>query len=164
MRGKAEMSNSPITSPLNEADRLITGPILQATLTDLIDLSLTGKQAHWNVIGPHFRSVHLHLDELVDLARQYVDDVAERAAAIGMSPNGKAKTVAESSGLPEFPNNWVSDVDTISAMIAMLGDLVKRMRTRIDETDKADLVTQDLLIEVTQALEKQYWMWQAQRG
>jgi starvation-inducible DNA-binding protein len=158
------MTHSPITSPLEEADRLTAGAILQATLTDLIDLSLSGKQAHWNVVGPHFRSVHLHLDELVDIARQYVDDVAERAAAIGVSPNGKARTVAETSGLPEFPNNWVSDVDTITAMVATLGALIKRMRTRIDETDKADLVTQELLIEITQQLEKQYWMWQAQRA
>jgi DNA-binding ferritin-like protein len=35
---------------------------------------------------PHFRSVHLQLDELVGIARQYVDDVAERAAAIGVWP------------------------------------------------------------------------------
>ena len=37
---------------------------LQATLHELVDLSLIGKQLHWAVIGPHFRSLHLQLDEL----------------------------------------------------------------------------------------------------
>ncbi len=155
------MSKSPITSPLGEADRQTTGGLLQSTLADLIDLSLIGKQAHWNVVGPHFRSVHLHLDELVDIARQYVDDIAERANAIGVSPNGKARTVLETSGLPEFPDNWVSDVDTIAAITATLAELSARLRRRIDESDKADLVTQDLLIEITREVEKQHWMWQA---
>ena len=42
------------------------------------------------------------------------------------------------------------------------GELIARMRTRIDETDKPDLVTQDLLIGITQELEQAHWMWQAQ--
>lgn len=158
------MSKAPITSPLNEADRQTTGAILQSTLVDLIDLSLLGKQAHWNVVGPHFRSVHLHLDALVSLARRYVDEVAERANAIGVSPNGKAHTVVETSGVPDFPDNWVSDVDTIAGIVTILGELIKRVRRRIDETDKADLVTQDLLIELARELEQQHWMWQAQQA
>jgi starvation-inducible DNA-binding protein len=158
------MSDTPIASPLNESDRKTTGAILQTTLTDLIDLSLIAKQAHWNVVGPHFRSVHLQLDELVGIARQYVDDVAERAAAIGVSPNGKAHTVAETSGLPGYPDGWTSDVDTIAAIVATLDTLVQRVRTRVDETDKSDLVTQDLLIEIARELEKQHWMWQAQQA
>jgi starvation-inducible DNA-binding protein len=158
------MSGAPIASPLNESDRTTTGAILQTTLTDLIDLSLIAKQAHWNVVGPHFRSVHLQLDELVGIARQYVDDVAERAAAIGVSPNGKAHTVAETSGLPRYPDGWTSDVDTIAAIVATLDTVVKRVRTRVDETDKSDLVTQDLLIEIARELEKQHWMWQAQQA
>jgi starvation-inducible DNA-binding protein len=42
---------------------------LQATVVELIELSLQGKQAHWNVTGPLFRSVHLELDEIVETAR-----------------------------------------------------------------------------------------------
>jgi starvation-inducible DNA-binding protein len=156
------MSKSPITSPLGDTERDATGAILQATLVDLIDLSLVAKQAHWNVVGPNFRSAHLQLDELVDAARGYVDDVAERANAIGISPNGKAKTVVASSGIPQYPDNWQSVESTVAAIVAILGELIGRLRKRIDETDKSDLVTQDLLIEIAQELEKQHWMWQAQ--
>lgn len=158
------MTKSPITSPLNEADRKTTGAILQSTLVDLINLSLVGKQAHWNVVGPHFRSVHLHLDELVALARRYVDELAERATALGVAPNGKAQAVAETSGIPDFPEGWVSDGDTIDRIVAILSEMIKRVRRGIDETDKADLVTQDLLIELARELEQQHWMWQAQKA
>jgi len=156
------MTKSPITSPLPEADRTSTGAVLQATLVDLVDLSLIGKQAHWNVVGPNFRSAHLQLDELVTAARQFVDEVAERANAVGVSPNGKTRTVLESSGIPEYPDNWQSVEATVAAIVEILGALIERLRKRIDETDKSDLVTQDLLIGIAAELEKQHWMWQAQ--
>src|SRR5699024_11311211 len=73
-------AKSPITGPLKDSDRDATGKALQATLVDLVDLHLTAKQAHWNVVGQFFRDVHLHLDELVSTARSLADDVAERAA------------------------------------------------------------------------------------
>ena len=158
------MANSPITSPLKASDQEITGNALQATLSDLVDLSLIAKQAHWNVVGPRFRSAHEQLDELTSTARGFVDSVAERANAIGVSPNGKAKTVVETSGLPEYPDNWQSVETTVSAIVDILAGLIERLRQRIDATDKSDLVTQDLLIEITQEMEKQHWMWQAQQA
>jgi len=158
------MGKSPITSPLSDADKASVGAVLQATLVDLIDLSLAAKQAHWNVVGKNFRSVHLQLDELVTMARTYTDEVAERASALGISPNGKARTVAETSGVPDFPENWLKEDDVVSAVVAALAALIERLRSRVDETDKSDLVTQDLMIEITKQLEQAHWMWQAQQA
>ncbi len=156
------MAKYPITSPLADADRDAVGAVLQATLVDLVDLSLIGKQAHWNVIGKNFRSVHLQLDELVTTARNAADQVAERAAALGVTPNGTAKTIASSSGVPEIETGWLKEDQVVTAITNSLGELITRMRARIDETDKPDLVTQDLLIGITQELEQAHWMWQAQ--
>jgi starvation-inducible DNA-binding protein len=152
----------PIKSPLDNGARDATGSVLQDSLLDLIDLALIAKQAHWNVVGPSFRSAHLQLDELVATARQYVDDVAERASALGVSPTGTAGTVAEGSGLPAYPTGWQSDRDTVEHIVATLAALIERLRARIDATEKTDLVTQDLLIAVTRAIEEAHWMWQAQ--
>ncbi|MEV0677245.1 DNA starvation/stationary phase protection protein [Actinosynnema sp. NPDC050436] len=157
-------TKSPISSPLSDADKKSVGTVLQATLVDLIDLSLVAKQAHWNVVGKNFRSVHLQLDELVTTARTYTDEVAERASALGISPNGKAKTVAASSGVPDFPDGWLKEDDVVAAVVTALAKLIERLRGRIDETDKSDLVTQDLLIEITKQLEQAHWMWQAQQA
>jgi starvation-inducible DNA-binding protein len=156
------MTQHPITSPLDTGARDSTGAVLQSTLVDLIDLSLIAKQAHWNVVGTNFRSAHLQLDELVATTRQFVDDVAERAAAIGVSPSGHADRVAKDSGLPDYPAGWQSDRDTIEHIVAALAAAIEWLRTRIEETEKTDLVTQDLLIAIARALEEAHWMWQAQ--
>lgn len=158
------MAKSPITSALTDSDKEVTGKALQATLVDLIDLALIGKQAHWNVVGKNFRSAHLQLDELVTTARNYVDEIAERASAIGVSPNGKAKTVVENSSVREYPDDWQTVEATIDAIVGILAAIIQRIRKRIDETDKSDLVTQDLLIEVARELEKEHWMWQARQA
>src|SRR5437588_1063791 len=84
---------------LGHHEREEAGHQLQATLVELIDLSLIGKQLHWNVTGPLFRPLHLHLDELVDSWRTLSDTVAERAVALGFIPDGQTRVVAESSEL-----------------------------------------------------------------
>ncbi|MBO0856033.1 MAG: DNA starvation/stationary phase protection protein [Nocardia sp.] len=152
-----------ITSPLDQESARIAGEALQATVVDLIDLTLVGKQAHWNVIGPHFRSVHLALDELVTAAREFTDLAAERATSIAVGPDGRAATVAQFSPLAEFPSGWRRDTDVIDAMVDALATLVARLRERIEATDKADQVTQDLLIDIAGRLEQLHWMWQAQQ-
>src|SRR6476619_292214 len=51
---------------LPQHGRAQVGRELQATLLELIDLSLVGKQFHWALRGPGFTPLHLQLDELID--------------------------------------------------------------------------------------------------
>lgn len=152
-----------IKSSLPDAEKSATGTALCRTLADLVDLSLVAKQAHWNVLGRNFRSVHLQLDEVVADARRFADEVAERAVAIGVSPDGRAGTVAKDSAVPEHPAGWVKDTDVVEYMIEALAKVIGRVREGIDETEKSDVVSQDLLIEIAAALEKHHWMYQAER-
>jgi starvation-inducible DNA-binding protein len=152
----------PIPSTLDTQARDLTGAALQATLVDLIDLSLLAKQAHWNLVGRQFHDVHLHLDELVSTAREYSDKVAERMAAIGVSPDGRAGTVNKTAAVPDFAAGWVTDRDVIEKIFESVDVVVRALRPRIEETEKTDLVTQDLLIEIVGTLEEARWMWQAQ--
>jgi starvation-inducible DNA-binding protein len=152
---------SVIKSALSDDARKITGEALQGALADLLDLSLVAKQAHWNIVGPRFRSIHFQLDEVVTTARSYADDVAERAAAIGVNADGRAETLAQTSGVPAVPNGWIRDEDVVRYMIHTLETLIRRMRERIDVTDKPDLVTQDLFNGLTRELEKHHWMFAA---
>ena len=48
---------------LGHHQRNEVGNELQATLVELLDLTLVGKQLHWNVVGTLFRPLHLQLDE-----------------------------------------------------------------------------------------------------
>ncbi|WP_194819939.1 Dps family protein [Nocardia sp. XZ_19_385] len=156
----ATLSKRAIAGTLGKAETKVVGVVLQEALTDLIDLSLTAKQAHWNVVGPHFRSVHLQLDELVDSAREFSDSVAERAAALGISPDGRAATVAADAA--EFPSGYLSDSEVVALIVSRLDAVVRRLRMHIQATETADPVTQDLLIGITAKLEEHHWMFQAQ--
>jgi starvation-inducible DNA-binding protein len=153
--------SGPITSPLSDDAKQTVGAVLQDALADFVDLSLTAKQWHWNVVGTNFREAHLHLDELVDLARGYADDAAERAAAIGVAPDGRAETVAKTTGLPTTEQGWRDVAEVNEAVVAALETLIERMRERIEVTDEPDPVTQDMLIGMTAKLEEAHWMWQA---
>jgi starvation-inducible DNA-binding protein len=147
-----------VKSPLSDEARKVTGTALQDSLIDLIDLHLSAKQAHWNLTGRNFRSIHLQLDEIVDLARAHADTVAERAVAIGVNPDGRARTVADRSHLHQLEGGSLPDDKVIAAFTNMLGEMSGRFRERIDTTEDSDPVTQDLLIAAAQDLDKQHWM------
>ncbi|WP_278314380.1 Dps family protein [Lolliginicoccus levis] len=153
---------NPITSTLTAEQQSTTGEALQGTVVDLIDLTLIAKQAHWNVLGRNFRSVHLALDELVTVAREFTDEAAERSTAIGVSPDGRASTVAGQSSAKGIGEGWTSDEDVINIVVDNLAAIIDRLRARIAVTEDADPVTQDLLISITARLEQLHWMWQAQ--
>ena len=79
-----EVSLAAVSGPQREENHKVLQPIL----SDLIAYGLTIKQLHWNVVGPHFRAVHLFMDEIYADAQEAVDTVAERQSATGHSPNG----------------------------------------------------------------------------
>jgi starvation-inducible DNA-binding protein len=157
-----EVRMNVVKSPLSETDLKTVADSLQGALVDLVDLALVAKQVHWNVVGPRFRSVHLQLDEVVDTARTHSDTVAERASALGVSPDGRAATVASGSGIGEVPGGWVKDEDAVRVLVAALGAVITRMRERVQNTAEPDPVSQDILIQITADLEKHHWMFQAE--
>lgn len=151
-----------VRSTLPEPARRIAGDALQESLVDLLGLSLIGKQAHWNVVGPRFRSVHLQLDEVVSTARTFADQVAERAAALGVAPDGRPETVAARFALQGPKDGWLRDTEVVKLLVEALETAIGRLRERIESVEEADKVTQDLLISVTYELEKQRWMFEAE--
>ncbi len=136
---------------------------LQSALSELIDLGLAGKQAHWNVIGPHFRSVHLQLDELVAAARDHADLIAERVVALGGNPNGNPETVIAERSNGAMPTGYLTDADAVRIVIERLGPSIERIREAMHVAEENDQPSQDLLNAVLLDLEKQSWMFQAMR-
>ncbi|WP_262702851.1 MULTISPECIES: Dps family protein [Streptomyces] len=155
---------SVVKSPLPEEHLKIVADALQGALVDLVDLHLVGKQIHWTVVGPRFRTVHLQLDDVVASTREYADTVAERASALGVPPDGRAQTVAATSGVDTVKDGWTDDAQAVRTLVDALGAVIGRMRERIRATDEPDPVTQDILIELTRDLEKHHWMFQAENG
>jgi starvation-inducible DNA-binding protein len=149
---------------LRHVDREAVGAQLQDVLMVLIDLSLLGKQAHWNVTGPHFRSLHLQLDEMIDAWRSDADRVAERAVVLGHAPDGRAATVAARSTLSPLPSGQLADGDVVAAFTRLLTDGVGEIRTWLMRVEDLDPVTADLLHDIVATLEQQLWMVRVQAG
>ncbi len=139
-----------------------TGRMLQSTLVELIALSLIGKQLHWNIIGPGFRSLHLHLDELVDEWQELSDLVAERAVAVGFSADGRAPTVVEQSEVEPVEPGPIQVAAAVRELTARVAAVDERARERMERLGDIDTTSQDVLIDVTRTLEKQLWMIRSQ--
>jgi starvation-inducible DNA-binding protein len=140
------------------------GGELQTVLVELVDLSLIGKQLHWAVSGPLFKSMHLQLDELVDSWRELADTVAERAVALGFVPDGQAQAVTAASQLTPVPQGPMDDHVVVREITRRLADVSERVRARLEAVGAVDLASQDVLIEVVRELEKQQWMLRVQLG
>lgn len=143
--------------------RLATAEILQGLLVDLTDLSLQGKQAHWNVRGRAFRDLHLLLDELVESAREAADTLAERCLALGVPADARAATIGRDSRLPAFPEGRVEDHQVVDLIVDDLHTVSEAGRSRLGRLGELDVVSQDVVIEVLQDIEKHLWMFEAHR-
>ena len=131
--------------------------LLQKQLSTYNDLHLTLKHVHWNVVGPNFIGVHEMIDPQVDLVRGYADEVAERIATLGGSPQGTPGTIVKERTWDDYSVGR----DTVQAHLAALdlvyNGVIEDTRRGIDETEKLDPVTQDILIDHSAELEKFQW-------
>src|SRR4051794_33608905 len=110
---------------LGGSERREVGALLERSLVELIDLSLMAKQAHWNLVGPRFRALHLHLDEITDDLREQSDILAERSVQVGVFVDGQSRHVAEHSELDPLPSGAIADERAIEL-------LSERMAAAID--------------------------------
>jgi starvation-inducible DNA-binding protein len=130
----------------------------QAVLVDLIELHVQGKQAHWNIVGTNFRDLHLQLDEIIEAARGFADEMAERMRALHALPDGRSSTVSKSTSLAEFPAGLINTKDAIDKIVAALEAAVGTMRKVHDEVDEEDPTTADLLHAFIAKFEQYAWM------
>jgi starvation-inducible DNA-binding protein len=135
---------------------------LQKVAVDLINLHIVGKQAHWNVVGKNFRDLHLQLDELVEAAREFSDDISERMRSIYVTPDGRASTIAKTTSIAEFPEGEVDTAETVDLIVAAIYATAGTIREVHDDVDEADPTTADLLHGFLERLEQLAWMIEAE--
>jgi starvation-inducible DNA-binding protein len=131
---------------------------LQKVLVDLIELSLQGKQAHWNVVGRNFRDTHLQLDEIIEAARDFADTVAERMRSLHSLPDGRSDVVAQTTTLPEFPQGEIATEEIVDLMTERLDDVAATCRDVHDAVDEEDPTSADILHAVLERVEQLSWM------
>jgi len=135
---------------------------LQTAVVLMVDLQLQAKQAHWNVVGRSFRSLHAHLDDLVDLARDAADTLAERMRALGGYPDARVAVVASTSTLlpaPEGPRSTEQAALAVSTRLRLVSGALRHAYAAVETLDPP---TADLFNQTVVELEKQAWMLEAE--
>lgn len=138
-----------------QAQRTIT--ILQERLASLLDLQLTLKHIHWNVVGVNFISIHEFLDPQVDSVREMSDAVAERIATLGGSPLGTPGAILKFRSWDDYDLDRAPTVRHLSALDAVYNGVIEDHRKAQAETADLDPVTEDMLIGQLADLEQYQW-------
>jgi starvation-inducible DNA-binding protein len=149
-----------IDIPAENRTKLVS--LLNQRLADTFDLMSQTKFAHWNVKGPNFISLHKLFDELAELLKGHVDEIAERATALGGVALGTVRQTAAMSHTPEFPAGTFKDMAVVTALAERFAAVGKSIRAAIDEADElGDQDTVDLFTEVSRDLDQSLYFLEA---
>ena len=143
---------------LSEQTRSQVIALCNARLADSVDLQTQVKQAHWNVKGPDFISLHKLFDEINEDVEEYVDLTAERVVQLGGVAEGTARQIVKASNLPEYPATIAEGHQHVDALSTALAAYGKLARAAIDEANKlGDADTADIFTEISRGVDK--WLW-----
>lgn len=149
----------------NDLPQVIRAQVIEelgARLADLLDLKLAVKQAHWNVKGPGFLSLHELFDQIAGRIEEHADEVAERLVALGGVALGRSQVVAARTTLPAYPDEVFAGNAHLAALAERIAQVAQGTRAAIDSTGElSDEVTSDLFNAVTGALDKDLWLVEA---
>ncbi len=132
--------------------------LLQRRLVASIDLQLVLKHVHWNVRGPNFIAVHEMLDAHTEAVTAMTDEIAERIATLGGTPDGNAGHVVRRRSWADFPLGRADAMEQLAELDRVYDRVIVDTRLAIDETADLDPVTNDLLIEHVRKLELDQWL------
>jgi starvation-inducible DNA-binding protein len=143
------------------ADQRASVQALQQTLTELQQLQLQTKQAHWNVSGTLFYPLHELLQDHYEGVGKYADEVAERLLGIGVSADGRANTIVRTSRISEYPGGFSDDAQVIGWFARNYKVTSDEIGQGIKATEDKDPTTSNLLQEVQHAIDKYQWQMRA---
>ncbi len=143
---------------LPEETRIQVVGLLGQRLADCLDLQSQCKQAHWNVKGPHFMSLHLLFDQVNEAVEGYVDAIAERIVQLGGVAEGTVRVVAARSSLIDYPLAISSGGEHVAALSDSLAQFGRTVRLGIEEMqDLTDAGSADLMTQVSRGIDQ--WLW-----
>jgi starvation-inducible DNA-binding protein len=132
---------------------------LNASLIDGLDLFSQIKLAHWNIKGPHFAALHPFFDTLAAHVTAHIDEIAERAVALGLLVSGTARQVASGSRIPEYAIKTTRDIEHVKLLAERFAKYMDGLRGARSVAEKhEDEDTTDLLTQVITECEKDSWM------
>ena len=141
-----------------EARETVAG-VLNRLLADEFLLYVRARAFHWNVTGRHFKQDHELFEEEYEALDETIDEVAERARALGPKVQATMGQFVQTATLPEVDSTDMSSEQMIALMRDGHEALARQLRNDIQVADEAgDEGTADFLTALLEGHEKRAWM------
>lgn len=131
--------------------------LLDDRLVALLDLQLTLKHVHWNVVGPNFIGVHEMLDPQVDSIREMTDTIAERIATLGGVPAGTPQSIVDRRSWQDYSIGRGLVTEHLVALDKVYNGVNKDHRDALNKLSELDPVSEDMLTGQLAELEQYQW-------
>lgn len=157
------MTIKELEQPAAPAQGLVVHDLARL-LADTYGLYLKTQGYHWNVVGPHFRSLHLMFEEQYEELSDAVDEIAERIRTLGAIAPGSYRemavlaSVSDEEGAPEAMEMVNRLIDANEVVIRTAGAVVRAAETT-DDPASLDLAVRRIAVH-----EKALWMLRATAG
>lgn len=137
--------------------------ILNGFLADEFLLYLKTRNAHWNIEGPDFHTMHKFFEEQYEQLDETMDEVAERIRMIGHYAPATMKSYLELTHLTEQTRGKNDSAGFIKELLGDHESIIIRLRENINlfASELNDLGTSDFITGLMETHEKMAWMLRA---
>jgi starvation-inducible DNA-binding protein len=134
--------------------------ILSGLLADEFLLYAKTRNFHWNVVGPQFNDLHRFFEAQYEALDEVIDEVAERARALGGRALGTLAEFQKHARLREEPGRVPPAREMLSTLLADHEALIQTLRQDLEAaaTRHGDAGTSDFLTGLMERHEKMAWM------
>ena len=145
---------------ITEKSRGSAATILNRLLADEVILGAKARNCHWNVTGPHFHELHELLGSQYDALDGIMDEMAERARALGGHAVGTLTEFLNLARLKEQPGKYPNGSQMTMQLLTGHEALIRQLRADVElcERKLGDAGTTDFLTGVMEQHEKMAWM------
>ena len=145
---------------LSQKQRQGVVEILAPLLADEYLLYTKTRNYHWNVVGPQFNDLHKFFEAQYEALDEIIDDVAERARALGGRAVATLAEFMKLARLKEHPGRQLAAREMLRDLLADHEALIQTLRRDLDAAlaRHGDAGTNDFLTGLMERHEKMAWM------
>jgi len=145
---------------LSQKQRQDVVDILSALLADEYLLYTKTRNYRWNVVGPQFNDLHKLFETQYEALDEVIDDVAERARALGGRAVATLAEFTKLARLKEHPGRQLAAREMLRDLLVDHEALIQTLRRDLDAAmaRHGDAGTSDFLTGLMERHEKMAWM------
>jgi starvation-inducible DNA-binding protein len=145
---------------LNDGQRKPVIDILNRLLADEVTLYVKTRNFHWNVEGPDFSELHKFFESQYDEIDEIMDEVAERARALGGYAAGSLAEFTATARLKEAKGGSLAAREMLAQLLADHENIIRNLRSEAGQVGEkhGDAGTEDFLVGLMEQHEKMAWM------